>query len=230
MGTLRPRGLPRSRDPELTGLASAPTAGPRGPPRVLSCHGHSRLPSPRPAGSPQLPPPLSRALPGCSGSHSRPGPSSHSAGAPGTASHTWRRQSAGVVGGCREGSVRPGATSQHTARKRRLAGGGPRWADTSTDCSWSADPTPSLMPGGAASSAGPRGTLGPRVGAGEVPGPWWVAPSASGAHLYRPRVTGHTFRPRRPWRVRIHPPPGGWGPCQDPRQEATQGRDWGTQS
>lgn len=132
----------------------------------------------------------------------------------------------GVQGGQRQAWSDLPAHSQEA----EAAGWGSRWADTSTDCSWSADPTPSLMPGGAASSPGPRGTLGPRVGAGEVPGPWRVAPPASGAHLYRPRVTGHTFRPWRPWRVRIHPPPGGRGPCQDPRQEAAQGRDCGTQS
>ena len=223
MGTRRPRGLPRSRDPELTGLASAPTAGPRGPPHVLSCHSHS----PRPAGSPQPPPPLPRALPGCSGSRSRPGPSSHSAGGPGTASHTWRRQSAGGVG--REGSVRPGATSQRTAGKRRLVGGGPRWADTSTDCSWSADPTPSLMPGGAASAPG-HGRPRPPCRR------WRGARAVAGCTvcLWRPPLQAQSPRAHLPPVEAVacedSPSPGGPGAAPGPRKQAAQGRDCGTQS
>lgn len=51
----------------------------------------------------------SQAIPGCSGSHSRLGPSSHSAGAPGTASRIWHRQSAEGKEGVdrqRQGSTR----------------------------------------------------------------------------------------------------------------------------
>ena len=99
MGTLRSQGLPRSRDTQHTGLGHRPHSAP-----ATGLPGREAAPYPlrpaRPHWLPAAPHPtaLPQAAPGCSGSHSRPGPSSHNAGAPGTASHTWRRRSAGEGG------------------------------------------------------------------------------------------------------------------------------------
>lgn len=83
---------------------------PEGSPQPHSCCPHLGLRRPHPSTL------CSRALPGCSGSHSRPDPSSHSAGALGTASHTWRRRSAERTGGS-QGSLRleqpPWETAAH---------------------------------------------------------------------------------------------------------------------
>ena len=98
-GTLRSQGLSRSRDTQHTGLRHSPHSAP-----ATGLPGEEAAPYPlRPARPDWLPAALHpttlpQAAPGCSGSHSRPGPSSHNAGAPGTASHTWRRRSAGEGG------------------------------------------------------------------------------------------------------------------------------------
>lgn len=67
--------------------------------------------------------PAAQVSPGCSGSHSRPGPSSRSAGAPGTASHTWHRRSAGGGAEAEAGQLRAGAVApadrQTDGRKHR---------------------------------------------------------------------------------------------------------------
>lgn len=126
-----PEGPPRPLLPRWVLAALWPLTPahlPEGSPRPHSCPPDLGLHRPCPSSL------CPWAPPGCSGSHSRPGPSSHSAGAPGTASHTWRRQSAERRGG-RQGrsgpeQPPPGAGGRSASLGSPLGSG----ADTSVDC------------------------------------------------------------------------------------------------